>query len=127
MWANKWHNRSRKLLGLRYWSFSRWAKLKVKSAVNFISDFEEVLADEARKHGADGVICGHIHHAANEMRGGIRYVNTGDWVESCTAVVEHADGRMEIIDWSRRISEKAGQPAKIRQLKPSVDAQGEAA
>ena len=127
MWTNKWHNRTRRLFGLRYWSFSRWAKLKVKSAVNFISDFEEVLADEARKHGADGVICGHIHHAANEMRGGIRYINTGDWVESCTAVVEHSDGRMEIIDWSRRISEKAGQSSKIRQVKPSVDAQGEAA
>jgi UDP-2,3-diacylglucosamine pyrophosphatase LpxH len=108
MWTNKWHNRTRKLLGLRYWSFSRWAKLKVKSAVNFISNFEEVLADEARKHGADGVICGHIHHAVNEMRGGIRYINTGDWVESCTAIVEHEDGRMELIDWSRRIPAKAG-------------------
>jgi hypothetical protein len=59
------------------------------------------------KHGTDGVICGHIHHAANEMRGGIRYINTGDWVESCTAIVEHDDGRIELIDWSRRI---AGQP-----------------
>jgi UDP-2,3-diacylglucosamine pyrophosphatase LpxH len=108
MWTNKWHNRTRKLLGLRYWSVSRWAKLKVKSAVNFISDFEEVLADEARKHDADGVICGHIHHAANEMRNGIRYINTGDWVESCTAIVEHDDGRMELIDWSRRIPAKAG-------------------
>ena len=127
MWTNKWHNRSRKLLGLRYWSFSRWAKLKVKSAVNFISDFEEVLAEEARKHGADGVICGHIHHAANEMRGGIRYVNTGDWVESCTAVVEHDDGRLEIIDWSRRISEKAGQLTRPKPVKQLAGAQDQAA
>jgi UDP-2,3-diacylglucosamine pyrophosphatase LpxH len=128
MWTNKWHNRSRKFLGLRYWSFSRWAKLKVKSAVNFISDFEEVLADEARKHDADGVICGHIHHAANEMRGGIRYINTGDWVESCTADCRACmTAAWRLIDWSRRIPEKAGQPAKIRQLKPSVDAHGEAA
>ena len=91
-----------------------------------------MLADEARKHCADGVICGHIHHAANEMRGGVRYINTGDWVESCTAVVEHSDGRMEIIDWSRRISEKAGQLAKAKPVKALADArdtatQGEAA
>jgi UDP-2,3-diacylglucosamine pyrophosphatase LpxH len=110
MWANKWHNRTRNLFGMRYWSFSRWAKLKVKRAVSFISDFEEVLADEARKAGADGVICGHIHHAANEMMNGVRYINTGDWVESCTAVVEHEDGRFEVIDWSRRIVERAMRP-----------------
>jgi len=114
MWTSKWHNRIRNLLGLRYWSFSRWAKMKVKTAVNFISDFEHVLAEEARKVGADGVICGHIHHAANEMHNGMRYINTGDWVESCTAVVEHFDGRFEIIDWSRRITLRAARPQRSR-------------
>lgn len=118
MWTNKWHNRIRTILRLPYWSFSRWAKSKVKHAVNFISDFEAVLADEARKEGADGVVCGHIHHAANEMRGGIRYINTGDWVESCTAVVEHMDGRLEIIDWSAKIAQRIREP----QLAHSIDA-----
>lgn len=99
MFANKWHNRIRSAFGLPYWSMSRWMKLKVKQAVNFISDFENVLAAEARREGADGVICGHIHHPANEMRAGIRYINTGDWVESCSAVVEHHDGSLEVIDW----------------------------
>ncbi|MCY0147472.1 UDP-2,3-diacylglucosamine diphosphatase [Hoeflea sp. G2-23] len=127
MWANKWHNRARKLLGLEYWSISRWAKLKVKGAVNFISDFEQVLADEARKHGADGVICGHIHHAANEMRGGVRYINTGDWVESCTAIVEHPDGRIELIDWSRRIPAKAAFQAQSKEHHHDADIHNEAA
>lgn len=118
MWGNKWYNRSRKLFGLRYWSFSRWAKMKVKRAVSFISDFEEVLADEARKAGADGVVCGHIHHAANDVRNGIRYINTGDWVESCTAVVEHFDGRIEVIDWSHLLAERARAPKPLTLAKP---------
>lgn len=101
MWANKWLNRGRRMLGMEYWSISRWAKLKVKRAVNYIGDFETVLAEEARKEGADGIVCGHIHHAADEMMGDVHYLNTGDWVESCTAIVEHADGRLEIIDWAR--------------------------
>ena len=101
MWANKWLNRARRLFGFQYWSISKWAKLKVKRAVNYIGDFETVLAEEARKDGADGIVCGHIHHAASEMIGDVHYLNTGDWVESCTAIVEHNDGRLEIIDWAR--------------------------
>jgi UDP-2,3-diacylglucosamine pyrophosphatase LpxH len=93
--------RLRRLANLPYWSFSSWAKLKVKKAVNFISAFQEVLAEEARRSGVDGVICGHIHHAVIEEVGGVRYVNTGDWVESCTAVAEHFDGTFEIIYWAR--------------------------
>ncbi|WP_244598251.1 UDP-2,3-diacylglucosamine diphosphatase [Pseudohoeflea suaedae] len=115
MWANKWHNRMRQLLRLPYWSFSRWAKSKVKRAVSFMSDFEAVLAEEARKEGADGVVCGHIHHAANEMHDGVRYINTGDWVESCTAAVEHPDGRIEIIDWSKKIAERMRRPKAVAQ------------
>ncbi len=73
-------------------------KLKVKHAVNFIGEFEHTLANEARRRGADGVICGHIHHAVIRSDGDLVYVNCGDWVESCTAVVEHFDGRLEIIE-----------------------------
>ena len=96
---NVWIARARRLLGLPYWSFSAWAKLQVKRAVNFIGEFQRVVADEARRSNVDGVICGHIHHAVIEDIDGITYINTGDWVESCTAVVEHFDGRMELIRW----------------------------
>ncbi len=95
-------NLVRRRIGLTYWSLSAWAKLKVKNAVNFISDFETFLAAEARKQGADGVVCGHIHHAADRDMAGVRYVNTGDWVESCTAVVEHYDGALELVRWTER-------------------------
>ena len=97
--SNRWFNRARRALGLPYWSFSAWAKLKVKEAVNFIGTFEATLAEEARRRGCDGVVCGHIHHPVIRDIGGITYVNIGDFVESCTAVAEHHDGRLEIIAW----------------------------
>ena len=90
-------NLVRRKVGLPYWSLSAWAKLRVKSAVNFISTFEEALAKAAHKVSADGVICGHIHHAVISEHFGVGYLNCGDWVESCTALVEHHDGRFEII------------------------------
>lgn len=92
----------RRRFGFTYWSLSAWAKLKVKNAVNYIGRFEETLAAEAERHGVDGVICGHIHCAALRDFNGFTYINSGDWVESCTAVVEHEDGRMEIIHWSEQ-------------------------
>ena len=95
--------RVRRSLGLSYWSFSSWAKVRVKEAVNFISAFQEIVVEEARRSDVDGVICGHIHHAVIEEMDGIRYVNTGDWVESCTAVAEHFDGTMEIIAWAQNL------------------------
>ncbi|WP_244477661.1 MULTISPECIES: UDP-2,3-diacylglucosamine diphosphatase [unclassified Rhizobium] len=94
----------RRRLGLPYWSFSAWAKLQVKHAVNFIGEFQKVVADEARRSGVDGVICGHIHHAVIDQMDDIRYINTGDWVESCTAVAEHQDGTMELITWRQLAS-----------------------
>jgi len=97
---NRLVNAFRKLFGVPYWSLSQWAKLKVKNAVNYIGAFEQTLANEARRNGADGVICGHIHYAVIRDDRDIRYINCGDWVESCTAVVEHDDGRFEIINWS---------------------------
>lgn len=93
-------NLVRRRLGFTYWSLSAWAKLKVKNAVSYIGRYEETLAAEAERRGVDGVICGHIHSAALRDFDGFTYINTGDWVESCTAVVEHEDGRMEIIHWS---------------------------
>ncbi|MEI2383827.1 UDP-2,3-diacylglucosamine diphosphatase [Breoghania sp. JC706] len=93
-------NAVRRKLGFPYWSLSAWAKLKVKNAVNFIGRFEETLADEARRRGVSGVICGHIHHAADQETNGIHYINTGDWVESCTAIAERHDGTFELIRWA---------------------------
>ena len=89
----------RRRLGLTYWSLSAWAKHKVKNAVSVIGRFEEALTLEARETGVDGVICGHIHYADMHERLGIHYVNTGDWVESCTAVAETADGVLEMLRW----------------------------
>ena len=89
----------RRRIGLPYWSFSAWAKLQVKHAVNFIGEFQRVVADEARRNNVDGVICGHIHHAVMEEIEGISYINTGDWVESCTAIAENMDGSFELITW----------------------------
>jgi len=99
LWLNRIFNAVRRKLGFPYWSLSQWLKLKVKNAVNYIGQYERTLVAEAERHGVDGVICGHIHHAAIRDDFGIRYVNCGDWVESCTAVAEHHDGRLEIITW----------------------------
>jgi UDP-2,3-diacylglucosamine pyrophosphatase LpxH len=96
---NRLTNAIRRALGLGYWSLSQWAKLKVKNAVSYIGEYERALAVDAKKHDAQGIICGHIHHAAIHDKFGIRYVNCGDWVESCTAIAEYHDGRMEIIRW----------------------------
>ena len=104
---NRFVNFFRKMFGVPYWSLSQWAKLKVKKAVNYIGAFEATLAGEARRHGCDGVICGHIHYATIHDEHGIRYMNCGDWVESCTALAEHEDGHFEIITWTdpvRRIA-----------------------
>jgi UDP-2,3-diacylglucosamine pyrophosphatase LpxH len=102
IWFNPKINAIRRLWSPRYWSLSKWCKQQVKSAVNFITKFEEVLAEDARQKGFDGVICGHIHHAAMRDVGDVRYINTGDWVESCTAVIEDRDGTMRLVDWEAR-------------------------
>jgi UDP-2,3-diacylglucosamine pyrophosphatase LpxH len=99
---NVHYNHLRRQLGLPYWSISAHIKKRVKNAVAFIGRFEETVAEAARIRGVDGVVCGHIHSAEIRDFGGITYMNDGDWVESCTALVEHADGRMEIIDWAAR-------------------------
>lgn len=100
-------NRVRRMLGKPYWSLSALLKKRVKNAVEFISNFEQAVAYAAYEQGADGVICGHIHTAEVRQIGTVTYYNDGDWVESCTALVEHADGRMEIIDWAERKRQEA--------------------
>jgi UDP-2,3-diacylglucosamine pyrophosphatase LpxH len=99
-------NGLRRLMGLRYWSLSSYLKIKVKNAVQFISEFERVLIQEAQKAGVQGVICGHIHHAEMKQYGDIIYMNDGDWVESCTALVEHFDGTWEIVCWADIVAQR---------------------
>ncbi len=98
---NRHLNLLRARFGLPYWSLSGYLKQKVKRAVSYVSDFEVAVAREARRRGADGVVCGHIHHADIRLIDGVLYANDGDWVESLTALVEHLDGRLEIIEWKQ--------------------------
>ncbi len=97
---NRYFNVMRRRLGYGYWSLSAWAKRQVKEAVKAIDRFETALAHEARTRGFDGVVCGHIHHAEMREVDGVLYINDGDWVESCTALVEHYDGRLELLEWA---------------------------
>ena len=105
--ANIWFNAIRRRLKLPYWSLSAHMKKKVKNAVQFVFRFEEAVAHEAELRGLDGVVCGHIHTAEIRQFGNITYYNDGDWVESCTALVEAADGQMSIIDWAERVRDRA--------------------
>ena len=98
---NRWFNSLRARVGLPYWSLSKYLKQKVKRAVSYVTAFEDALATETRRRGLDGVVCGHIHHAEMRMIDGILYCNDGDWVESLTALVEHHDGRLEILEWAQ--------------------------
>ena len=97
---NEWCHAVRRLFGLRYWSLSAWLKQKVKNALEYICRFEEAVAGDVRARGFDGVVCGHIHHAAIKTIDGVVYHNDGDWVESCTALVEDARGHLEILRWA---------------------------
>ncbi len=98
---NTLFNLVRRKMGFGYWSLSAFLKGKVKNALQFIENFEGAVADEARRRGVDGVICGHIHKAEMRDIDGITYINDGDWVESCTALVEHMDGRLELLEWAK--------------------------
>lgn len=100
---NSWRARA----GLPYWSLSKYLKLKVKRAVSYVGDFEHALAKEARKRGVDGVVCGHIHHAEMRQVDGILYANDGDWVESLTTLVEHPDGRLEVLHWADVMAQRS--------------------
>jgi UDP-2,3-diacylglucosamine pyrophosphatase LpxH len=97
-------------LGLPYWSLSAWVKLRIKTAVNAIGDFERQLAAEARRRGTDGVVCGHIHHPTMREIDGVTYVNIGDFVESCSLVIEREDGVLTALRWDPRESASAPAP-----------------
>jgi len=98
---NNKFNWIRRRMGFGYFSLSKYLKYKVKKAVDFVFKFEENLAGYCKKRGFDGVICGHIHHAEIKEINGVAYMNDGDWVESCTALVEHWNGRWEIVTWTQ--------------------------
>jgi UDP-2,3-diacylglucosamine pyrophosphatase LpxH len=106
MELNSTVNRVRRALRLPYWSLSAYLKNRVKKAVEFVSRFEEAVVREARAKNCQGVICGHIHTPDDRFIEGIHYLNDGDWVESCTALVEHTDGRFEIIAWNTHAIEQ---------------------
>ncbi len=116
--VNRWLNALRARLGLPYWSLSKVLKQKVKRAVSYIGEFETAVAREALKRGVHGVVCGHIHHAELREIEGVLYANDGDWVESLTALVEHADGRLEILDWSGRVGLAAAHDAAVAPVSP---------
>lgn len=100
MWVHRWVGRARRVFGLPYWSLSNYVKTRVKNARNAIAAFEHAALQEAKRRGLDGVVCGHIHHAEIVVRDGLLYCNDGDWVESCTALVENPNGALEILHWS---------------------------
>ncbi len=108
LWTNVTLNKIRKRLGYKYWSLSKFLKLKVKKAVSYINRYEEVVANYAYKKNMDGVVCGHIHHASDKIIGDIHYYNDGDWVENCSALVEHFDGKLELIYWKDIIEKYEG-------------------
>jgi UDP-2,3-diacylglucosamine pyrophosphatase LpxH len=116
---NRWFNVARRHLGYPYWSLSQWAKRQVKEAVKAVDRFESALAGEARRRGLDGVVCGHIHCAEMRDVDGMLYLNTGDWVESCTALVEHLDGTLELIDWAALNRLSFFEPRRVTVAQPA--------
>jgi UDP-2,3-diacylglucosamine pyrophosphatase LpxH len=107
LWSNRPLNWVRRKFGFGYWSLSNYLKQSVKTAVNFIGEYEEALSGVARRASADGVICGHIHHAADRDIGGVHYLNCGDWVESCTALVETETGELRVLHWHDEMRARA--------------------
>ena len=110
---NRHLNSLRARMGLPYWSLSAYLKQKVKSALNYVTDFEVAVANEARRRGHQGVVCGHIHRAEMREINGVLYCNDGDWVESRTALVEHMDGRLELLHWAPGQGDRAVAPAPV--------------
>ena len=105
---NRTYNYFRRKLGLPYWSLSNYLKHRVNNAVKYIHRFEDAVSFEAKRHQVDGLICGHIHRANLREVNGIHYCNTGDWVESCTALAERYDGELELINWAEYIRQSSG-------------------
>jgi UDP-2,3-diacylglucosamine pyrophosphatase LpxH len=102
LFINRWANFWRRRFGFSYWSLAYYLKNNVKKARAAIEVYEEAAVHEAKRRGLDGVVCGHIHQAEIRVVDGILYCNDGDWIESCTALVEDETGHLEIIHWSDR-------------------------
>lgn len=111
---NRVVNFARRMFGLPYWSLSAHMKKRVKNAVQYVCRFEQAVARSAHERGVDGVVCGHIHTAEVRQIGEVTYYNDGDWVESCTALVEHFDGRTEVLDWAERKRDEARASARAQ-------------
>ncbi len=105
IYFNRYINFFRKKLGYEYWSLSNYLKFTVKNAVKFVSEYEKLVCNYAKQFKVEGIICGHIHHANMQYMNEIHYINDGDWVESCTALVEHFDGKLELINWTEKRKE----------------------
>lgn len=103
LWLNRHFNTWRRRLGFPYWSLSAYIKGQVKNAVNFIHGYEQALIREARQRGFDGIVSGHIHKACLREIDGIQYANSGDWVESCTAIIEDAQGQLSVLHWTEEL------------------------
>ncbi|WP_413816481.1 UDP-2,3-diacylglucosamine diphosphatase [Pigmentiphaga sp.] len=112
LWLNLHFNRIRRRMGLHYWSLSQYLKHKVKNAVSFITNFEEVLVNEAKRRGYDGVVCGHIHKPEIRQVDGVLYCNDGDWVESLSALVEDQQGQLHLVYWTKLTD--AGEPVSAK-------------
>lgn len=117
---NRYINLARRRLGYQYWSLAAFLKHKVKNAVNYITSFEEAVARAARERGVDGLVCGHIHRPEIRQMNGVLYCNDGDWVESCSALVEHRDGRLELIDCTARADSDSEVGAVAGRLDPAA-------
>jgi UDP-2,3-diacylglucosamine pyrophosphatase LpxH len=118
IFLNRHISRVRRAFGLPYWSFSAYAKQKVKRAVNFISAFEDAVIADAERHHVQAVLCGHIHQPCIRQMRGIDYLNTGDWVESCSAIFEHLDGRLELVHWDSHAIDQT--VVEIEALQPAA-------
>lgn len=126
---NRWLDHARAACGLPYWSLSQFLKHRVKGAVSYVNDFERAVVREAGRRGADGVVCGHIHHATIRTIDGLLYCNDGDWVESLTALAEHVDGRLELLDFSRlrSIAPRSNRLARPALARENAEAPGPSA
>jgi len=100
--VNRWMNIGRRAVGKDYRSISAWLKHQVKIVVNYMGKFEDVVIQEVKDNQVDGLICGHIHKAGIREMGKVLYTNSGDWVESCTALAENYDGQLGVIEWSQK-------------------------
>lgn len=118
MWVHRWVNRGRRMLGLPYWSLANYVKTRIKNARVAINAFSNAAINEARRRGFDGVVCGHIHHAEITQRDGMLYCNDGDWIESCTALIEQSNGKLDILRWADFYRAAQSLPVKCDELPP---------